>query len=153
MTKERPYCQVELNAPALKVSPGGKAIFLEALTRKKKMNEATCSPFLPDWFKPSALLYMRHEAIDPQFFVRNRERLLENLKPNSLVVIHANDIFPTNADGTMAFRQNNDLFYLTGVDQEETVLILSPDAVLQEDRAILFVRETSEQIAIWKEKS
>lgn len=150
MTKERPNCQVELNTPALKVSPGGKAIFLEALTRKKKMNEATCSPFLPDWFKTSALLNMRHEAIDPQFFVRNRERLLENLKPNSLVVIHANDIFPTNADGTMAFRQNNDLFYLTGVDQEETVLILSPDAVLQEDRAILFVRETSEQIAIWE---
>ena len=93
---------------------------------------------------------MRYEAIDPQFFVRNRERLLENLKPNSLVVIHANDIFPTNADGTMTFRQNNDLFYLTGVDQEETVLILSPDAALEEDRAILFVRETSEQIAIWE---
>jgi Xaa-Pro aminopeptidase len=100
--------------------------------------------------KTSALLDMRHEPIDPQFFVRNRERLLEKLKPNSLVVIHANDIFPTNADGTMTFRQNNDLFYLTGVDQEETVLILSPDAALEEDRALLFVRETSEQISIWE---
>ncbi|MEN8772582.1 MAG: aminopeptidase P N-terminal domain-containing protein [Akkermansiaceae bacterium] len=93
---------------------------------------------------------MRYDSIDPQFFVRNRERLLERLKPNSLVIIHANDIFPTNADGTMSFRQNNDLFYLTGVDQEETVLVLSPDAALEEDRAILFVRETSEQIAIWE---
>ena len=93
---------------------------------------------------------MRYDSIDSKFFVRNRERLLEKLKPNSLVIIHANDIFPTNADGTMSFRQNNDLFYLTGIDQEETILVLSPDAALEADRAILFVRETSEQIAIWE---
>ena len=98
----------------------------------------------------SAVFRMRYDSIDPQFFVRNRERLVERLKPNSLVIIRANDIYPTNADGTMSFRQNNDLFYLTGVDQEETVLVLSPDAALEEDRAILFVRETSEQIAIWE---
>ena len=55
---------------------------------------------------------MRHDPADSQFFVRNRERLLEKMKPNSLVVIHSNDIMPTNADGTMGFRQNNDLFYL-----------------------------------------
>lgn len=93
---------------------------------------------------------MRYDSIDSKFFVRNRERLLEKLKPNSLVIIHANDIFPTNADGTMSFRQNNDLFYLTGIDQEETILVLSPDAASEADRAILFVRETSEQIAIWE---
>ncbi|MFT6180121.1 MAG: Xaa-Pro aminopeptidase [Akkermansiaceae bacterium] len=93
---------------------------------------------------------MRYDSIDPQFFVRNREHLLAKLKPNSLVVIHANDIMPTNADGTMMFRQNNDLFYLTGVDQEETVLVLCPDAPVEADREILFVRETSEHIAIWE---
>ena len=93
---------------------------------------------------------MRYDDVDPQFFVRNRARLVEKLKPNSLVVIHANDIMPTNADGTMMFRQNNDLFYLTGVDQEETVLVLCPNAPNEVDREILFVRETSEHIAIWE---
>ena len=93
---------------------------------------------------------MRYDPADSQFFVRNRERLLEKIKPNSLVVIHSNDIMPTNADGTMGFRQNNDLFYLTGIDQEETVIVLCPDAAMNEDREILFVRETSEQLAIWE---
>lgn len=93
---------------------------------------------------------MRYEPADPQFFVRNRKRLLEQLKPSSLVVIHSNDIMPTNADGTMGFRQNNDLFYLSGIDQEETVLVLCPDAALEADREILFVRETSEHLAIWE---
>lgn len=93
---------------------------------------------------------MRYDSIDPQFFVRNRERLLGKLKPNSLLIIHANDLMPTNADGTMMFRQNNDLFYLTGVDQEETVIVLCPDAPAVADREILFVRETSEHLAVWE---
>ncbi|RYF52737.1 MAG: aminopeptidase P family protein, partial [Cytophagaceae bacterium] len=66
---------------------------------------------------------MRYLPIDSQLFVHNRQRLIALLKPKSLVVVNANDILPTNADGTMAFRQNNDLFYLTGVDQEETRLV------------------------------
>ena len=67
-----------------------------------------------------------------------------------MVVVHANDIYPTNADGTMSFKQNSDLFYLSGVDQEETVLVLMPDAVDPKEREILFLKETSEQIAIWE---
>ena len=93
---------------------------------------------------------MRYEPIDPQFFVRNRDRLRGLLKPNSIVIVKANDIYPTNADGTMPFKQNADLFYLTGVDQEETVLVLMPDAVDPKEREILFVKETSEHIAIWE---
>lgn len=100
--------------------------------------------------KTVELNHMRYESIDPQFFVRNREKLLKKLKPNSLVVIHAHDILPTNADGTLAFRQNNDLFYLTGIDQEETVIVLCPDAPMKEDREILFVKETSEHMAVWE---
>lgn len=92
---------------------------------------------------------MRYDPIDPAFFVRNRENLAGLLKPNSIVVIHANDILPTNADGTIPFRQNNDLFYLCGVDQEETVIVLFPEAPLERDREILFVRETSEHLAVW----
>ena len=93
---------------------------------------------------------MRYEPISPEFFVRNRENLRGLLKPNSMVILHANDIYPTNADGTMPFKQNSDLFYLTGVDQEETTLVLMPDAVDPKEREILFVKETSELIAVWE---
>jgi Xaa-Pro aminopeptidase len=92
---------------------------------------------------------MRYDPIDPQLFVRNRNNLRSLLKPNSIVIVHSNDIYPTNADGTMAFKQNSDLFYLTGVDQEETILVLMPDAKDPKQREILFVKETSEHIAIW----
>ncbi len=93
---------------------------------------------------------MRYDTIDPAFFQRNRTRLAEKLKPSSLVIIHANDMMPTNADATFSLRQNNDLFYLTGVDQEETIVVLFPDAQQEADREILFVREASEFLAIWE---
>ncbi|MDA0767155.1 MAG: Xaa-Pro aminopeptidase [Verrucomicrobia bacterium] len=92
----------------------------------------------------------RYDQIDARLFVRNRERLKKLLPAGAMVVLHANDILPTNADGVMPFSQNRDLFYLTGVDQEETVLILFPDAGEERDREILLVRETSELIAIWE---
>ncbi len=93
---------------------------------------------------------MRYESISPEFFIRNRDSLRKLLKPNSIVILHANDIYPTNADGTMAFKQNSDLFYLTGIDQEDTTLVLMPDAVDAKEREILFVKETNELIAIWE---
>lgn len=93
---------------------------------------------------------MRYEPIDSQLFVQNRQRLTALLKPNALAIFNANDILPTNADGTMSFRQNNDLFYLTGVDQEETILMLCPDHPDEKFREVLFLRETSEDIAIWE---
>lgn len=93
---------------------------------------------------------MRYESIAPEFFIRNRANLCELLKANSIVILHSNDIYPTNADGTMAFKQNSDLFYLTGVDQEGTTLILMPDAVDPKEREILFVKETSDLIAVWE---
>lgn len=94
--------------------------------------------------------FVRYDPIDPQLFVRNRDRLRSLMKPNSIAILHANDIYPTNADGTMAFKQNADLFYLCGVDQEDTMLILMPDAKDPKQREILFVKETSEHIAIWE---
>jgi Xaa-Pro aminopeptidase len=93
---------------------------------------------------------VRYESISPEFFVRNRDNLRALLKPNSMVILHANDIYPTNADGSLPFKQNSDLFYLTGVDQEETTLVLMPDAVDPKEQEILFLKETSEQIAIWE---
>lgn len=93
---------------------------------------------------------MRYSPIDPQLFVENRRRFLEYLPPRSLALFTANDILPTNADGTLPFTQNRDLFYLTGVDQEESLLILFPDAFQAQHRAILFLQETNDEIARWE---
>ncbi|MHA7878025.1 MAG: aminopeptidase P N-terminal domain-containing protein [Bacteroidota bacterium] len=93
---------------------------------------------------------MRYPKIDPRLFMHNREQLVKHLKPNSLVVLNANDIMPTNGDGVMPFRQNSDLFYLSGIDQEETILILYPDAPKEEWRELLFVKETNAHMMVWE---
>jgi len=95
---------------------------------------------------------MRYLPIEKQLFARNRVNFVKNLKPGSIAVFNSNDIMPTNADGSMPFRQNNDLFYLTGIDQEETMLLLFPDAKEASNKEILFVKETNEHIAIWEGK-
>ncbi|WP_247232157.1 aminopeptidase P family protein [Telluribacter sp. SYSU D00476] len=93
---------------------------------------------------------MRYQSIDKALFIENRRRLASILKPKSLVILNANDIMPTNADGTMGFRQNTDLFYLSGVDQEETILVLFPEHPDERMREVLFLRETNEYIAVWE---
>ena len=93
---------------------------------------------------------MRYAPLAPELFVENRRRFRELLPPASLAIFQANDVMPTNADGTLAFRQNNDLFYLSGVDQEESILVIFPDARLPQHREILFLKETSEHILIWE---
>jgi Xaa-Pro aminopeptidase len=93
---------------------------------------------------------MRHAPIDPQLFVTNRSRLRALLPPGSLAILHANDVLPTNADGTLRPVPNADLFHLTGVEQEESILLLFPDAEDPRQREILFLRETSDLIATWE---
>jgi Xaa-Pro aminopeptidase len=93
---------------------------------------------------------MKYLPIDNNLFIENRKRFVSKIKPNSIAIFNSNDIMPTNADGTMLFRQNNDLFYFSGIDQEESTLILFPDAPKQEWKEILFLRETSELIQIWE---
>lgn len=93
---------------------------------------------------------MKYSSIDPKLFIENRRRFAANLKPNSIALFVSNDIMPTNADGSMGFVQNSDLFYLTGVDQEETILLIYPDAKNEAHKEVLFVRETNETIAIWE---
>jgi Xaa-Pro aminopeptidase len=93
---------------------------------------------------------MRYDAFPADLFVKNRAKLTGTLTPKSIVILSSNDIMPTNADGTMGFKQQTDLFYLTGIDQEETLLILYPDAPEEHLKEILFVKETSELIAIWE---
>lgn len=93
---------------------------------------------------------MRHAPIDPNLFIENRRRLMRLLPPGSIAVVNANDVLPANADATLRPVPNTDLFFLTGVEQEESVLVLFPDADDERLREILFLRETSELIAIWE---
>ncbi len=93
---------------------------------------------------------MKYHQLLPELFTNNRKRFLKELKPGSLAVFHSNDIMPTSADGTMVFKQQSDIFWLSGMDQEESVLLLFPDANLPEHREVLFLKETSELIAIWE---
>ncbi|NBA84617.1 M24 family metallopeptidase [Emticicia sp. CRIBPO] len=93
---------------------------------------------------------MRYEKISPELFIQNRQRLIQKLKPQSVAIFCSNDPMPANADGTMGFIQNSNLFYLTGIDQEETFLVINPSHPDPEMREVLFVRETSEHIRIWE---
>ncbi|MGZ3932408.1 MAG: aminopeptidase P N-terminal domain-containing protein [Bacteroidia bacterium] len=93
---------------------------------------------------------MKYAAINKSLFVENRNKFKQSLKPGALAIFVSNDIMPTNADGSMGFRQNSDLFYLTGVDQEDTILVIFPDVKDGKHKEILFVKETSELIAIWE---
>lgn len=93
---------------------------------------------------------MRYETIDKTLYIHNRERFKKALKPGSMAIFNSNDIMPTNADGTMPFRQNNDILHLSGIDQEESILVIFPDATLPEHREILFLKETNDEIAIWE---
>ena len=93
---------------------------------------------------------MKYKQIDKQLFIENRKKLAPLLDKGSLAIFNANDVMPTNADGTMAFRQNNDLFWLSGVDQEESLLLLYPENPNEKEREMLFLKETSALIAIWE---
>ncbi len=92
---------------------------------------------------------LRYTPIAAEFYADRRDKLAAQLPAGSLVVVHANDVYPTNADGTLAHHQNANLFYLTGIDQEETVLLMR---VQEEGRHedTLLLRETNEHIVIWE---
>ncbi len=93
---------------------------------------------------------MRYSPLSATTYREHRARFRQHLEKGGLAIFHSNDIMPTSADGSMPFKQASDIFYLSGIDQEETILLLFPDAVDAKDREILFVRETSELIAIWE---
>src|SRR5947199_10053475 len=93
---------------------------------------------------------MRYAPIDTQLFVTHRANLQELLLPNSLAIVNSNDILPTNADGVLLLRPNSDLFYLTGIEQEETILLIYPDAHEETQREILFLRESNPLAETWE---
>ena len=93
---------------------------------------------------------MKYNPLPKSLYMKNRQKLTDMLPAKSLAVFHSNDIMPTNADGTVRFRQNNDLFYLSGIDQEETVLVICPDFPDPNMREVLFLKETNDHIAVWE---
>jgi Xaa-Pro aminopeptidase len=93
---------------------------------------------------------MRYEPIDSALFVDNRARFIKHMKPNSIALFVSSDVYPRNADADFYFRQDSELFWLSGIDQEETMLILFPDCPNPLYKEVLFVRETNDHIAVWE---
>ena len=93
---------------------------------------------------------MKYLSISPQLFTKNRLKFTQQMKSNSIAVFNSNDVFSTGADSTLPFEQHRNIFYLSGVDQEESILLLFPDATEVSQREILFVKETNDHIAVWE---
>ncbi|CAA0225472.1 aminopeptidase P family protein [Tenacibaculum maritimum] len=93
---------------------------------------------------------MKYHPINNKLFIENRKNFTAKMKANSLAVFNSNDIYPISADSTMPFEQHRDIFYLSGVDQEESILVLFPDCPKKQYREVLFLKETNEHIAIWE---
>ncbi len=93
---------------------------------------------------------MKYTPIDKNLFIENRKAFGDQLEKNALAVFNSNDIYPISADSTMPFQQHRDIFYLSGVDQEESILVIFPGCLNESHREILFLKETSELIAIWE---
>ncbi|MDC8002625.1 aminopeptidase P family protein [Aureisphaera galaxeae] len=93
---------------------------------------------------------MKYHTIDRNLYIKNRKNFMARMKPSSLAVFNSNDIYPVSADSTMPFNQHRDILFLSGVDQEESILVLFPDAAEEKHREVLFLRETNEHIAVWE---
>ena len=93
---------------------------------------------------------MKYLPISPELFKKNRLKLSQQMVSNSIAIFNSNDVFSTGADSTLPFEQHRNIFYLSGVDQEESILLIFPDAKDESQREILFVKETNDHIAIWE---
>jgi Xaa-Pro aminopeptidase len=93
---------------------------------------------------------MKYHPIDRHLYIKNRAKFAAQMKPNSVAVFNSNDIYPVSADSTLPFAQHRDILYLSGVDQEESILLLFPDAPYENQKEMLFLKETSDHIAIWE---
>ena len=93
---------------------------------------------------------MRYQPLPASFYKKTRANFMAQMQGNSLAVFNSNDIYPISADSTLPFAQHRDIFYLSGVDQEESILLLFPTAHEEKHKEILFLRETNEHIAVWE---
>jgi Xaa-Pro aminopeptidase len=93
---------------------------------------------------------MKYERINKDLYTHNRANFASAMKTGTLAVFNSNDIYPISADGSMPFQQHRDILFLSGVDQEESILVIFPSASNERHREVLFLRETNETIAIWE---
>ena len=93
---------------------------------------------------------MKYNKINSSLFIKNRNNFMKSMNGNSIAFFNSNDIYPISADSTLAFEQHRDIFYLSGVDQEESILILCPNAKQDKHKEILFLKETNDHIAVWE---
>jgi Xaa-Pro aminopeptidase len=93
---------------------------------------------------------MKYNRIDKKLYEANRKNFIQQMEGRSLAVFNSNDIYPISADSSFPFQQHRDILFLSGVDQEESILVISPNASNPEHREVLFLRETNEHIAIWE---
>src|SRR5690606_34827289 len=93
---------------------------------------------------------MKYEALNSELFITNRSKFANKLKPNSIAIFNSNDEFPRSGDQSFNFKQNPDFFYLTGIDQEQSILIIFPESPNSLYKEVLFLRQTNEHIAIWE---
>ena len=93
---------------------------------------------------------MRYHQLNREIFIENRSRFTALMKPNSLAIFTSNDMYPTSADAHLPFKQHSDILYLSGADQEESILVLFPDAHKDSFREVLFLKETNDLIAVWE---
>lgn len=93
---------------------------------------------------------MKYQPIQPELFVQNRLRFMRKMQPDSIAIFYSNDVMPRSGDTSFPFRQNSGLFYLSGLDQEETVLVLFPDCLKEGHQEVAFIRRTNEHLARWE---
>lgn len=94
-------------------------------------------------------MYKKYHTLNKELFILNRANFIKHLKANSIAIFNSNDEHPMNGDAYHNFKQNSDIFYLSGVDQEDTILVIYPDCVLEEFREALFIKRTSEAMVTW----
>src|ERR1700749_4276459 len=93
---------------------------------------------------------MKYLPVNERLFTNNRKNFVSRIKPGSIAIFNSNDEFPRSGDQSFIFKQNADFFYLTGIDQEQSILVLYPECPNSQYREVLFLRQTNEHIAIWE---
>ena len=93
---------------------------------------------------------MRYKKIEKDFFIKNRKKFANNMEECSMAIFNSNHVYPLNADSMTVFKQNSDIFYLTGVDEPSAILIICPHAHDQELKEVLFIKKTNAHIAMWE---
>ena len=93
---------------------------------------------------------MKYNQINNYLFIQNRLNFNKLLNKNAIAIFHSNDEFPRSGDQNFLFKQNADLFYLTGIDQEQSILLLFPDCPNPLYKEVLFLRQTNDHIKVWE---